>query len=149
MDVQELRSAAMARYRWGQLLEQNCVKPTTGEGPEDVDDPATLHDLHFLVPASGPIGIPLAAQEDSRLGGGFCFRLIPGGRFLVIAANHTVSLLDLGAPGKPLSTTPVEIAKVAIRKFEGTYYHSRLSAWEHDSNCIRVAVGIESSNDEV
>lgn len=74
MDDEDLRRAAMGRYRRGHLLEQNCLKTT----PE-----VRRSDLPILTPASKPITLPSTItmgqledgdDEDSIVS------LIPGGR---------------------------------------------------------------------
>lgn len=98
MNTEELRSAAMGWYRWVQVLEWHRVRrmdlpdsPGALEGPEPVNDQDALDHLHPLSPASGPVKITLAVQEEPPLNGAFGFRLIPGGRFLVVAITRSNS----------------------------------------------------------
>ncbi|KAJ2913306.1 hypothetical protein MD484_g7107, partial [Candolleomyces efflorescens] len=134
MDAQELRLAAMSRYRWGQLLERNCLGPTR----ED------LAERKVLKPASGPIEL-FAADRELHDGLDLC--LIPGGRYLVTVDLDDVRLMDLGASGRPPLETPLEVAKVPLGLFDEPLRDIHLLAWEHEkTGSIRVAVGIEPTN---
>jgi hypothetical protein len=138
MDVGEIRSAAMGRYRWGWLLEQNCL------GPEK----KALENPPVLQSTSGPVKLPskMTDAADPDLGYGPALVLIPGGRYLVLAHPRFIRLLDLGSPCRPPLLTPLEVAKVAlISPFEERQL-VHLLAWEYESGWLRVAVGLEPDN---
>ncbi|KAJ2913313.1 hypothetical protein MD484_g7094, partial [Candolleomyces efflorescens] len=134
MGAQELRLAAMGRYRWGQLLEHNCLGPTK----ED------FADRNVLDPAYGPTELFAVARESH---GGPNLFLIPGGRYLVTVNLDYVRLVDLGIPGRPPLETPLEVAKVSLGVVDEPLRDIHLLAWEHEkTGSIRVAVGIEPMN---
>lgn len=142
MDVQELRQAAMGRYRWGRLLEQNCLELAQG----------SLTNPNVLKPASGPISLPLPRAltvEHDPFDYGRCLYLIPGGRYLVLADFQSVRLVDLGVAGKSPLATPVEVARVIFGKVEKSFQQVRLLAWPHEETRIRVAVGMESESGDL
>lgn len=135
MDIEDLQRAAMGRYRWGQLLEQNWLQTTS----EELSNPPVV------IPASEPITLPSAmtmgqfdsGEKDST------FYLIPGGRYLVLVAFPSLKLLDLGIPGRRPLSTPLELAKVELVVVAESAHEVRLLAWEHDSGSIKVLVGVE------
>jgi hypothetical protein len=137
MDVQELRLAAMGRYRWGQLLEQKCLSPTR----------EAFIQRQVLDPASGPTELSLTFTVDRENDPGPSLCLIPGGRYLVTADLDYVRLVDLGMPGRAPLETPLEVAKVSLGLFDEPLREIHLLAWAHEeTGSLRVAVGIEPTN---
>lgn len=131
MYTEEVRRAAMGRYRWGQLLEANCIQPGPSSPP-------------LLKPASGPITVPSAMtaglQEKFSADWRFAFQLIPGGRYLALADLRSLKLLDLGAPGKPPLSTPLEVATLELGLVKKRVSGLQCIAWVRSSS-ISVVVG--------
>jgi hypothetical protein len=125
----------------GPILEQNCLEPQekTPENPP------------ILQPAYEPIELPPTVLIPTYGGSsnyGSRALLIPWGRYLVVVDIHFVRLLDLGVPGRPPLSSPIEVAKVDYDRSDGPGEQMHLLAWEYDSGRLRVATGIEQISGE-